>query len=365
MIIAHGLDGVVAAASELSLVDGTGGRLIYRGHWARQLAVQHTFEEVAHLLWYGQLPEAEALQSTTAALAAGRVLPAHVKTVIDGLPDQTGMMDVVRTAVSALGDVAWPPTAVQAIRCTAAIPSIIGHRLAHLEQREAVPPEDGLGHVAYLLHLLSGQPPAPQHVRALEAYLILTMEHGLNASAFAGRVVVSTQADMAAGLTAALAAMKGPLHGGAPSGVMDMLEQIGTVDAAEAWIRHQLETGQRLMGFGHRVYKTQDPRAMALREVVAGLVGQDAWFSLATQVEELAVRLLAEYKPQRALYTNVEYWAAAILRTVGIPKSLYTATFSVSRSVGWTAHMLEQAKQNRIIRPQSEYIGVIPATPGD
>ncbi|SFV00227.1 citrate synthase/methylcitrate synthase [Alicyclobacillus macrosporangiidus] len=360
----RGLEGVVAAETELSLVDGERGHLVFRGHWARELARSRSFEDVAHLLWTGRLPAPEEAAAWQAQMAAARTLPEHVYRVMDALPAGLDMMSVVRTAVSALGAAQdWPPSLADAIRFTAAVPTIIAYRHARNEGRSPVAPRPDLPHVANYLYMLTGRHPAPDHVRALEAYLVITMEHGMNASTFTARVVTSTQSDMASALSAAIGAMKGPLHGGAPAGVMDMLEQIGTPERAESWIRSALARGERLMGFGHRVYKTTDPRALALRDVVTELAGEDPWFSLATQVEDVAIRLLEEHKPGRRLYTNVEYWAAAVLRAVGIPKPLYTATFTASRTVGWTAHILEQAAHNRLIRPQSVYVGPMPAAP--
>ncbi|MCY0884732.1 MAG: citrate synthase/methylcitrate synthase [Firmicutes bacterium] len=360
MTYVPGLEGVVAAQTGLSLVDGENGRLVYRGYWARDLAKQWSFEDVAYLLWYGSAPDAARSAAFRRDLASRRVLPAHVAAIIDLLPPDQDMMSVLRTAVSAMGVPEPDPTLDQAATFLAVVPTIIAHRHARLQGKTPVPPDPSLSHVANYLYMLQGVRPTATQVRALEAYLILAMEHGMNASTFAARVVTSTRSDMASALTAAIGAMKGPLHGGAPSAVMDMLDQIGDLSQAEPWIRARLEAGERLMGFGHRIYKTEDPRAAALRDVVRELAGADAWFALAAGVEEVAVRLLQEYKPGRRLYTNVEYWAAAILRQVGMPPSLYTATFTASRVVGWTAHILEQAANNRLIRPQSEYVGPLP-----
>lgn len=361
MATVNGLEHVVAAETELSMVDGERGVLVYRGHLAPELATSHSFLEVAHLMWTGHLPDASERQRLEQQMAETRVLPDALIALLDALPANIDMMSALRTVVSAVHPTQeWPPTVEDAARFAALVPTVIAHRYARLSGRDPVVPSSDLSHVANYLYMLTGQMPQQSHVRALEAYLILTIDHGLNASTFAGRVAASTRADMAAALTAALGTMKGPLHGGAPSGVMDMLEQIGTKDQAERWIREALERGERLMGFGHRVYKTRDPRAVALRQVVAELSGSDTWFDLATHTEETAIRLLEAYKPGRQLYTNVEYWAAAILRAVNIPKPLYTATFSASRVVGWTAHILEQSANNRLIRPQSVYVGPTP-----
>lgn len=356
-----GLEGVVAAKTDLSLVDGERGVLVFRGHFAGDLAVSKTYEEVAHLLWYGKLPTEAELARLKQDMAVHRILPDFVKRIVEQLPTETDMMRVMMTAVAALeGDAAWPPTHNQAIRVTALLPTVVAYRQALLTGMTPVDPDPSLSHTANYLYMLTGVRPSDHHVRALEAYLVITMEHGMNASTFTGRVVTSTQSDLFSAVCGALGSMKGPLHGGAPSGVMDMLEAIGTIDNAEPWIRAQLEQGARLMGFGHRVYKTIDPRGLALRAVVKEMSSQDPWFDLASGVEATAIRLLDEYKPGRRLYTNVEYWAAAVLRSVGLPRTLFTPTFSISRVVGWTAHVLEQSINNRIIRPQSEYVGPMP-----
>jgi citrate synthase len=361
-IVAIGLEGIVVAETDLSLVDGINGHLVYRGHWARDLAIHHTFEEVAHLLWYGHLPNEQELAELKARLKAERGLPAYVKTVLDQIPADVDMMSVLRTGVSALGSAAhgWPPTLEQVIALTAKLPTIVAYRYARLQGRTPVEPNPELDHTANYLYMLKGETPSQAHVRALDAYLILTQEHGMNASTFSARVVASTQSDLVSAITAAIGALKGPLHGGAPSEVTEMIEAIGTKENAEPWMRAKLEKGERLMGFGHRVYKTTDPRATALRVVAAELSADDPWFDLATHVEQVGVKLLEEYKPGRKLNTNVEFFAAAVMRAVGLDDALFTPTFAVSRVVGWCAHVLEQAANNRIIRPQSNYTGKMP-----
>jgi citrate synthase len=361
-VISIGLEGVVVARTELSLVDGENGFLVYRNHWAKDLAIERTFEEVAHLLWFGHLPDAEELNRLRADLAANRALPSHVKEAIDLIPADVDMMSVLRTGVSLLGQAEhdWPPTMEQVISLTAKVPTIVAYRQAKLEGREPLEPRSDLGHTANYLYMLQGREPSQAHVRALDAYLILTQEHGMNASTFTARVVSSTRSDLISAITAAIGALKGPLHGGAPSGVIEMMEQIGRRENAEPWLRRALENGERLMGFGHRVYRTRDPRSEALRVVASRLSADDPWFDLATHVEQVALRLLAEYKPGRRLNTNVEFYAAAVMRAIGLPDTLFTPTFAVSRTVGWCAHVLEQAANNRIIRPESLYIGQMP-----
>lgn len=360
----NGLKDVVAAATSIALVDGLQGKLVYRGFDARDLALTHSFEQVAALLW-GEHTDGETsanVSDLSDRLLRARAVDPSVLAVLDQLPPQTSMMSVLRTAVSAMGITdTWPPTADQAIRYTANIPTLIAYRWARLRGTKPTPPHPDLPHVANYLYMLNdGKLSSKEHVRALEAYMILAMEHGMNASTFAARVVTSTQSDLASALTAAIGAMKGPLHGGAPSEVMTMLEDIETPKRARAWLIAELEAGRRLMGFGHRIYKTQDPRALALRDVLAQMQQDDPWFALALEVEALAVDLLATYKPGRNLYANVEFFAACILRAVDIPTALYTPTFTASRVVGWSAHVLEQASCNRLIRPQSVYVGPTP-----
>ncbi|MCZ8521816.1 MULTISPECIES: citrate synthase/methylcitrate synthase [Paenibacillus] len=361
-MIAKGLEGIVAAETNISLVDGTEGHLVYRGHWAKELAVHRSFEEAAYLLWHGTLPSPAELREFTLELARQRRLTPELSSLLGAMPPQAPMMSVLQSAVSALSgsEPAWPPTREQALRITALLPVIIAYR----HHRSAGTPwnftEQEEGHVSHYLRLLFGRPASEAHVRAMTAYMILAMEHGLNASTFAARVVSSTESDMYSAVGAAIGAMKGPLHGGAPSGVLHLLDEIGTADRAEPVLRALLERGERLMGFGHRVYKTRDPRAEALREVCTGVAGGDPWLDLAGAAEQTAIRLLAEYKPGRRLYTNVEFYAAAVMRAVNMPSELFTPTFTAARIVGWTAHVLEQAQHNRIYRPQSRYTGVLP-----
>lgn len=352
-----GLEGVIAATTALSKVEGTAGRLIYRGYNIHDLARTTSFEEVAYLLWFGHLPNQAELVDLKVQLLAERTLPPSVLQVLRDLPATTEPMDALRTAASAWGAVTvkGKPTREQAIGLTARFPLFLAafHRLRNgLEPLESVPE---LGHAANYLYLLSGQVPEERHVKALDAYLVLLADHGMNASTFTARVVASTESDIASAVVAAIGALKGPLHGGAPSKVLDMLQAIGTEDQAEPWLRSALARGDRLMGFGHRVYKTEDPRAEELRELSRLADPKD--FALARRVEELALALLNEQKPGRRLYTNVEFYSAVLLASVGLPGDFFTPTFASSRVAGWTAHILEQVGNNRLIRPESEYTG--------
>lgn len=275
------------------------------------------------------------------------------------------MMKVLQSIVAALSDAGelgteWPPSPTQVERLTALMPTIIAYRHRALQGLSPIEPDRKLDHAANYLYMLTGTAPSEAHAKALTAYLILGMEHGMNASTFSARVTLSTQSDLCAAISAAIGAMKGSLHGGAPSEVISMLEEIGSKDKAEPWIRNLLEQGGRLMGFGHRIYKTKDPRAEALRIVTETLTGDTDSFDLALHVEQTAIRLLEEYKPGRRLYTNVEFFAAAIMTAIRLPADLFTPTFTAARTVGWTAHCLEQASVNRIYRPQSVYTGQMP-----
>ncbi len=352
-----GLEGVVAATTALSKIEGTEGRLIYRGYNIHDLARSTSFEEVAYLLWFGQLPNQAQLTDLRAQLAEQRTLPTSVLGVLHDLPSNAEPMDVLRTVASAwgAGTITGKPTVKQAIALAARFPVFLAafQRLRH--GQEPLEPRPELGHAANYLYLLTGNVPEQQHVQALDAYLVLLADHGMNASTFTARVVASTESDIVSATVAAVGALKGPLHGGAPSKVKDMLNAIGTVENAEPWIRHAITSGERLMGFGHRVYKTYDPRAEELRELAR--LADPEEFVLAHRVEELALALLEEEKPGRRLYTNVEFYSAVLLASVGLPGDLFTATFAVSRVAGWTAHILEQIGNNRLIRPNADYTG--------
>ena len=352
-----GLEGVVAATTAISKVDGTAGQLVYRGYDIHSLARSTTFEEVAHLLWFGHLPNQKELADLHARFVAERGVPDMVMQTIRALPKETEPMDVMRTAVSAWGalKVSGQPNIEQAIAVTANLPLFLAafNRLRHGQEPLESQPE--LGHAANYLYLLTGQVPPEEHVKGLNSYLVLLADHGMNASTFTARIVASTESDIVSALVAAIGALKGPLHGGAPSKVQDMLREIGTVDNAEPWLRNAITNGTKLMGFGHRVYKTTDPRAEELREM--SRVADPEGFVFSRRVEELSISLLDELKPGRRLYTNVEYYSAALMASVGLSGDLFTPTFAISRCAGWTAHILEQVSNNRLIRPEAEYTG--------
>ncbi|GIN86092.1 citrate synthase 1 [Heyndrickxia sporothermodurans] len=361
-MLQQGLKGVIAAETAISFIDGQKGHLVYRGKEAKDIALNYTFEEAAYFLWYGRIPSNDEKNSLEGKLKQYRTLPQNVEKIIDLLPTDMELMSVLRTAISSMGDSSykWKPTIDEAIQLTAVIPTIIAYWKRKKSGLTPVAPNENYGHVENYLYMLTGKQPLEVHVKTLETYMILTLEHGMNASTFSARVTISTESDIISAISAAIGTMKGPLHGGAPSDVTKMLNDIGEKDNTEKWLRAKLDNGERLMGFGHRVYKTKDPRALALKEKALEVGQDDQWLSLALHVEETAIRLLEEYKPGRNLYTNVEFFAAAVMRSINMEDDLFTPTFTASRIVGWTAHVLEQADRNVLFRPESQYIGQLP-----
>ncbi|MEI8333613.1 MAG: citrate/2-methylcitrate synthase [Chloroflexota bacterium] len=347
-----GLEGVLAGETALGYVDGANGRLLYRGYRIGDLVEHGTFSSVAELLWTGEWrPE---IKMSTASV------PATAMDAIRALPKTAGPMDALRTAVSAWGaahGTVFPPTVEQARALTAFSPSAIAAFSRLRRGLEPVESSPDLDLVEGFLYQLFGKRPDPGTARALDAYFVVGAEHGFNASTFTARVITSTRSDIASAVCGAIGAMKGPLHGGAPSEVVEQIHQVGTPEHAEEWVRNAVDNGVRLMGFGHRVYRAYDPRAAALRKVAESMETRPDWLDLAIQVEDVALRVLAEKHPDRPLKTNVEFYAAAVLQGVGLPPDFFPATFALSRHAGWTAHVLEQAAANRLIRPDAIYIG--------
>jgi len=347
-----GLEGIVAATTALGFVDGAAGRLLYRGYRIGDLVEHGTYSAVANLLWTGDWDPAHRLPTTA--------VPAAVLATLRALPRTAKPMDALRTAVSVWGAtqvLAWPPTPEQARALTAFSPSALA-AFARLRQGlEPIEPDPSLDLVPGFLYQLTGEAPDASTARALDAYFIVGAEHSLNASTFTARVITSTRSDMASAVTGAIGALKGPLHGGAPSEVVEQIHEVSSPEDAERWVRDTLARGDRLMGFGHRVYRAYDPRAAALRKVAESMDHKPDWLQLAIAVEDVALRVLAEKHPERALKTNVEYYAAPVLMGVGLTPDLFPATFAVARHAGWTAHIIEQAADNRIIRPDAIYTG--------
>lgn len=356
--VPRGLTGVVAAETSISEVDGDAGVYHYRGHAAVELARTRSFEDAWHLLVVGELPDPGARAQFAARIAAARAdarLPGLVAAVAARTDQPLAVLRAVWTlAASArrspalydLDDRARLEEAVAfaAIAPLALAPAGAGHPAGELSSG---------GLVADYLHRVTGTAPAAAHVRALSAYLVAAMDHGFNASTFTARVIASTGADMASCLSGALGALSGPLHGGAPARALDSLDRAG--DDPESWIAAELAAGRRLMGFGHAVYRTADPRSELLREVARGLGGPRVAQALAFQ--QTAERLLAAHRPARPLHANVEFFAAVVMEQCGIPRAMFTPTFALARTVGWTAHVLEQARDAKIIRPSARYVG--------
>ena len=347
-----GLEGVIAGETALSYIDGAAGRLLYRGYSIGDLVQAGSYAAVAELLWTGEWLPASKLPCLP--------VPAAVMTTLRALPVTAKPMDALRTAVSAWGatqDLAWPPTPDQARALTAFSPSALAAFARLRRGLEPIEPDPSLDLVAGYLYQLNGARADDATARALDAYFIVGAEHGFNASTFTCRVITSTRSDIASAVVGAIGAMKGPLHGGAPSEVVEQIHQVGSPERAEQWVRDAVDRGDRLMGFGHRVYRAYDPRAAALRTVAEGMANRPEWLDLAIAIEDVALRVLAEKHPDRPLKTNVEYYAAPVLMGVGLTPDLFPATFALARHAGWTAHAVEQGGANRLIRPDVKYVG--------
>ena len=359
---------MMAAETRLSSVDGEAGELIVAGFPVEEFASRASFEETVYLLWHDALPNEEQLASVGETLSVRRSLPRAVLDLLwaaarEGAP----VMDALRMASSALslgtpGDAAVEDELYgDALLVVARFPAIVATYRRLLDGEEPIAPDPELSHVANYLYMLNGEVPGDEPVRALETYLNTVVDHGLNASTFAARVILSTRSDMVSAVAGAVGALKGPLHGGAPGPALDTVREIGELSQAEAYLRQKIERGERLMGFGHRVYKVRDPRAEVLSRAAERLYeiggGDAALYELARGVEKTAVALLAEYKPGRNLQTNVEFYTALLLHGLGLPVNLFAPTFAVGRVAGWTGHCFEQHASDRLIRPQSAYVG--------
>jgi citrate synthase len=357
----EGLEDVVAASTRLSEVDGEAGRLTIAGYPVEDLAPYASIEEVAFLLLHGRLPEPSEGTQFAADMAQRRALsPAALDVLHAAASAQASSMDALRMAAPLLSLGRDDDPMDDALTAIASFPTIVGTywRIRHGEAPVTV--RTDLAHAAHYLHQLSGIEPSVERTRALETYLITVCDHGLNASTFAARVIISTRSDVVSAITGAVGALKGPLHGGAPGPALDMVFEIGAPERADANIRARLDRGERLMGFGHRVYRVRDPRADVLAQAAERFYSSDgdrALYDLARTIEATALRVLRERKPDRRLDTNVEFYTALLLHGLGLPSELFTPTFAVGRVVGWAAHCLEQLRDGRLIRPQSIYIG--------
>jgi citrate synthase len=368
--VPRGLKGVAAAETRIGDVRGGEGFYHYGAYNATRLARERTLEEAWFLVRTGRLPDETELAAFTKEVAERRNVPGDVLAALPTvarLASDDQPLEALRAGYGLVAlarryrpwlDVDAETLDAQALE-TAAIfaPIVVAlHRLALGE--EPISGRDDLGHVANYLYMLEGREPTAERVRALEAYLISTIDHGFNASTFTARVVASTGADVASAVIAAIGALSGPLHGGAPSRVLDMLDAIGEPANAESWLRDALGRGEKLMGFGHPVYRTTDPRNVMLKEVAAELGSERLEF--AAHVEKTAERLLRERRPDHPLYANVEFYASIVLDAIGLARTLFTPTFAVSRVIGWTAHIIEQTTNNAILRPSARYIGPEP-----
>ncbi|MBB5754922.1 citrate synthase [Prosthecomicrobium pneumaticum] len=354
---APGLDDVVAAETVLSHVDGAAGRLILRGHDLDVLA-DWRFEAVLALLWRDLVPEPMDAAGIARALGTAREEAFAIAAPLLAATDPLTPVEALRLMLAALADAATTPHHVLAVAAVPVFAAAIARR-----RRGAAPvaPDRTRGHAEDFLAMLGGDAPSPAAVAALDAYLVTVADHGLNASTFAARVVASTRAGLFSSVVAGLCALKGPLHGGAPGPVLDMLDAIGTTARIRPWLVDALARGERLMGFGHRIYRVRDPRADVLKRAVAGLRDRGGRIAFAEAVEAEALALLAQKKPLRPLATNVEFYTALLLEAVGFPRDGFTNVFAAGRMAGWTAHVLEQERTGRLIRPQSRYVGPVPA----
>ncbi len=362
-MIAKGLEGVIAAETKLSMVDGERGELLIAGFPVAELAENASFEETAWLLWNADLPDAGKLALFRRELASKRALtPQTVDLLRACAAKRLDVMDALRVAAgtaSLVGSSSWDER-FHAVVLLAQFPTIIATCWRLLHDREPIAPRSDLSHAANYLYMIDGREPEAERIRGLETYLSTVVDHGLNASTFTARVITSTGSDLVSAIVGAIGALKGPLHGGAPGPALDMVFEIGEAPRAEEVMRRKIAAGEKLMGFGHRIYKVRDPRADVLAAAAERLFtrgGDMALYSLARTVETTAVRLLAEQKPGRRLQTNVEFYTALLLHGIGLDTPLFTPTFAMSRVAGWIAHCFEQRAENRIMRPQSEYVG--------
>ena len=354
----RGLEGIVAAETRLSMVDGEAGELVIAGYPVAELAMNARFEETVHLLFRGALPDEAEREAFTRELASRRALPRGARELLASCAeDGVAVMDALRVAA---GTVRVRDDEDDALDLVAVFPTIVATYWRLLHHQEPLAPRDDLGHAANYLYMLTGQVPSDERVRGLETYLDTVVDHGLNASTFTARVITSTESDFVSAIVGAVGALKGPLHGGAPGPALDMVFEIGEAKNAEPWLRRKIEAGEKLMGFGHRVYKVRDPRADVLAVAAKRMFERDGdmkLYDLARAVEADAIRLLEEYKPGRRLQTNVEFYTALLLHGLGLEVPLFTPTFAVSRVAGWLAHCFEQRRTGRLIRPQSVYVG--------
>ncbi|MEU6822282.1 citrate synthase/methylcitrate synthase [Streptomyces atriruber] len=371
--VPRGLAGVVVTETEIGDVRGYEGFYHYRQYSAVELAQNRGFEDVWHLMFHGALPDAEQSAAFAAQAAALRRLPAEVREALPAIARASvlsGPLSGLRTALSLFGaskdfrpvyDIDEDRRRADALAASAVVPTLLTALYRLGQGLDPVEPRDDLSYAANYLYMLTGSEPDAARTRAIEQYLISTIDHGFNASTFTARVITSTGADVAACLVGAVGALSGPLHGGAPSRALDTLDAIGTRDRIDGWIRERVLAGDRIMGFGHPVYRTEDPRSRMLRGIAQQFGGDMVEF--AVEVERQVEAILAELKPGRELHTNVEFYAGVVMELCGLPREMFTPTFASARVIGWSANILEQARDSKIIRPAARYVGVAPPVP--
>jgi citrate synthase len=359
-VTAKGLEGIIANSTGLSDVLGDIGQLIYAGYDINELAGKVSFEEVVHLLWYGELPNQKQLDSVTEQLRSHRDLPQGVIDFLLAAPKEAAPMDVIRTAVSMLGlydrhldDSSVERNRERAVSITSRIGIIAGY-FHRARQGKSLPPvRKDLGEAAHFLYLLNGEAPTNEAAQTLDVAYVLHADHGMNASTFSARVTIATLSDLYSAITSAIGTLKGPLHGGANEGVIHMLEEIGSEANVEPWVTEALAQKKKIMGIGHRVYKVLDPRAPHLRNMAVKLteqLGEPKWIRMSERIAEIM-------KERKGLNANVDFYSATVYYSLGIPTDMFTPIFAISRTAGWTAHVLEQLRDNRLYRPLSEYVG--------
>jgi citrate synthase len=356
----EGLEDVVAADSAICYIDGTRGILSYRGIDIHDLAENSTFEEVCYLLWEGRLPRRDELETLSRSLGAERTLPPEMLTLLTSLVPHLTPMDAVRTMVSALAetdpdvlDMSLPGNRRKAVRLTGQIATIVAAHHRIREGKPVVAPDPSLPHAQDFLRMLNGTKATAEAARAFDMALVLHADHELNASTFAARVTAATLADMHSAITSAVATLKGPLHGGANEAVIRMLIEMGSLERVDEALHEKLARKEKIMGFGHRVYHTEDPRATHLRAMSKALAessGDTRWYDMSRRIEKIM-------NDEKKLNSNVDFYSASVYYMLGIPPDLFTPIFAVSRISGWAAHVLEQYEHNRLIRPRAEYIG--------
>ena len=366
MEIKRGLEGVVFTETYLSAIDGEAGALSYCGYDINDLASNASYEEVAFLLWYQRLPADSELRMLSDWLRENRTLPKPVWGIMHVLPDNATPMEALRTVASTLSMFdrscihaeEGGSSLCRAVSLTGKLPTIVASFDRLRRNRPPIEPRRELGHGANFLYMLTGEEPDEVSARALETYLILLAEHGMNASTFSARVTASTLGDVYSSIVTALGTLKGPLHGGANEAAMKQFMQIGSLENVDKWFENQVASGGRIMGLGHRVYRVEDPRSVILRKLsrqVAERTGKTKWYDVAARLEELALQ--HPYFQERRIYPNVDYYSGPLLHGLGFPVDLFTPLFAVARVAGWTAHMLEQQQDNRLIRPRAKYAG--------